>query len=207
MGISKAMMEKVASATAREVDEDKCMICSTRYGNVMASRGSVIPLFVNQIKNGANLTVTDPNMTRFLMSLDEAVDLVLFAFQNGHSGDVFVQKAPACTIEVLAQAVKEVFKSDADIKVIGTRHGEKLYETLVTREDMVKAEDLGDYFRIPPDNRDLNYGKFFDDGSQEVASYEDYHSHNTERLNKDQVIERLLELKYIQNELDKQSKE
>ncbi len=184
-------MEKVASAAAREVDEEKCMICSTRYGNVMASRGSVIPLFVNQIKNGANLTVTDPNMTRFLMSLDEAVDLVLFAFQNGHSGDVFVQKAPACTIEVLAQAVKEVFKSDADIKVIGTRHGEKLYETLVTREDMVKAEDLGDYFRIPPDNRDLNYGKFFDDGSQEVASYKDYHSHNTERLNKDQVIERL----------------
>lgn len=204
MGISKAMMEKVMSAKAREVDEEKCMICATRYGNVMASRGSVIPLFANQIRKSEQLTVTDPNMTRFLMSLDEAVDLVLFAFENGHSGDVFVQKAPACTIEDLVEAVKDVFKSDSKVKVIGTRHGEKLYETLVTREDMLKAEDLGDYFRIPPDNRDLNYDKYFVDGDMAIATYQDYHSHNTERLNKEQVIKKLLELDYIQKELAKE---
>lgn len=201
MGISKAMMEKVVVAKARSVEEKDTMICTTRYGNVMASRGSVIPLFINQIRKGGDLTVTDPNMTRFLMSLDEAVDLVLFAFENGHNGDIFVQKAPACTVDVLVRAVKELFEAPNEIKVIGTRHGEKLYETLVTRENMTKAQDLGDYYRIPPDNRDLNYDKYFTSGEEEIGHTEDYNSHNTQRLDLDQVKEKLLSLQYVQDEL------
>jgi UDP-N-acetylglucosamine 4,6-dehydratase len=180
MGISKAMMEKVAIAEARNLTET--VVCLTRYGNVMASRGSVIPLFINQIKSGLPLTITDPKMTRFLMSLHDAVDLVLFAFEHGNSGDLFVNKAPAATIGDLAQAVKELAKAINEIKIIGTRHGEKLYETLCTREEMVKAEDMGDFYRIPADNRDLNYAMYFSEGEQEVAKVEDYHSHNTERL-------------------------
>ena len=183
MGISKAMMEKVAIAKGRALamSAGGTTICCTRYGNVMASRGSVIPLFLKQIKEGNPITITDPNMTRFLMSLDEAVELVLFAFEHGNAGDLFVNKAPAGTIGDLAQALKELCKSDTEIKIIGTRHGEKLYETLCTREEMVKAEDMGDFYRIPADNRDLNYAQYFSEGEEDVSVIEDYHSHNTEQ--------------------------
>lgn len=183
MGISKAMMEKVAIAKARQLGEDAATtICCTRYGNVMASRGSVIPLWIDQIQAGKDITITDPNMTRFMMTLDDAVDLVLYAFQHGKNGDLFVQKAPAATLDVLAAALKELYHADTEVKVIGTRHGEKLYETLVTREEMAKSEDMGDYFRIPADNRDLNYDKYFVEGQEEIAQIDDYHSHNTVRL-------------------------
>ncbi|TLD40093.1 MAG: UDP-N-acetylglucosamine 4,6-dehydratase [Candidatus Jettenia ecosi] len=201
MGISKAMMEKLMVAKARTTDVKKTVLCGTRYGNVMASRGSVIPLFVKQIKEGKPLTVTDPNMTRFLMSLEDSVDLVVYAFQHAKQGDVFVQKAPASTIIDLALAVKELFKADNEIKIIGTRHGEKLYETLLTREEMAIAKDLGGYYRIPCDERDLNYGKYFTEGEEQVSQSVDYHSHNTRRLNKDEVKEVLLKLPYIQREL------
>ncbi|WP_073209584.1 polysaccharide biosynthesis protein [Flavobacterium xinjiangense] len=177
MGISKALMEKVAVAASRNLTDT--VVCLTRYGNVMASRGSVIPLFLKQIQDGKNITITDPNMTRFLMSLDEAVELVLFAFEHGNAGDLFVNKAPAGTIGDLAQALKELCNADNEIKIIGTRHGEKLYETLCTREEMVKAEDMGDFYRIPADNRDLNYAQYFSEGEQDVSLIEDYHSHNT----------------------------
>jgi UDP-N-acetylglucosamine 4,6-dehydratase len=180
MGISKALMEKVAIAASRNLKDTT--VCLTRYGNVMASRGSVIPLFLKQIKNNETITITDPKMTRFLMSLDEAVELVLFAFEHGNSGDLFVNKAPAGTIGDLAQALKELCNANTEIKIIGTRHGEKLYETLCTREEMVKAEDMGDFYRIPADNRDLNYAQYFSEGEQDVATIEDYHSHNTEQL-------------------------
>ena len=183
MGISKALMEKVAIAASRNIPEDATRVCLTRYGNVMGSRGSVIPLFLKQIRNGENLTITDPHMTRFLMSLDEAVDLVLFAFEHGHQGDLFVNKAPAGTIGDLAAALKELCHADNEVKIIGTRHGEKLYETLCTREEMVKAEDMGDFYRIPADNRNLNYSQYFSEGEINMAAIDDYHSHNAERLN------------------------
>lgn len=188
MGISKAMMEKVAIAKGRQLGQNAVTtICCTRYGNVMASRGSVIPLWVEQIKNGDSITITDPNMTRFMMTLDDAVDLVIYAFQHGHNGDLFVQKAPAATLDVLANSLIELLKTDTKIKIIGTRHGEKLYETLVTREEMARAEDMGNYYRIPCDTRDLNYDKFFEEGQEEVSNTEDYHSHNTYRLSKDEM--------------------
>lgn len=201
MGMSKALMEKVAVAASRNIPEGGTKVCLTRYGNVMASRGSVIPHFVEQIKAGKPLTVTDPNMTRYLMSLDEAVDLVLFAFQNGKQGDLFVQKAPASTIGDLAQAIKEIFDAPNNIQVIGTRHGEKLYETLCTREEMAKAISLKDFYRIPADNRDLNYGKYFETGDVKTSAHEDYNSHNTQRLNIEEIKEKLLSLGYIQDEL------
>ncbi len=201
MGITKALMEKTVVAASRNVNAEDTTICLTRYGNVMASRGSVIPLFVKQIKEGKPLTVTDPIMTRFLMSLEEAVELVIFAFKHGNQGDLFVHKAPASTIEDLAIGVKEVMQAVNEVKVIGTRHGEKLYETLCTREEMLKAEDLGGYFRIPADNRDLNYEKFFDEGEQTISQFEDYNSHNTKRLSVNEVKEALLSLDYIKNEL------
>ncbi|MGK4567212.1 polysaccharide biosynthesis protein [Flavobacterium sp. 3HN19-14] len=179
MGISKALMEKVAIAASRNLNDTT--VCLTRYGNVMASRGLAIPLFLKQIKNGQPITITDPNMTRFLMSLEEAVELVLFAFEHGNAGDLFVNKAPAGTIRDLAQALKEMCNSDNEIKIIGTRHGEKLYETLCTREEMIKAEDMGDFYRIPSDNRDLNYAQYFSEGEKDVSAIEDYHSHNTEQ--------------------------
>lgn len=183
MGISKAMMEKVAIAKARSLGEDATTtICCTRYGNVMASRGSVIPLWIDQIKAGKEITITDPNMTRYMMTLEDAVDLVLYAFTNGKNGDLFVQKAPAATLDILAKALTELYKTDTKIRVIGTRHGEKLYETLVTREEMAKSEDMGDYYRIPADKRDLNYDKYFIEGQKEIATIEDYHSHNTAQL-------------------------
>ncbi len=199
MGISKAMMEKVMAAKARNAE--KTVICATRYGNVMASRGSVIPLFVSQLKSGSEFTVTDPNMTRFLMSLEEAVELVLFAFKNAKPGDIFVQKAPACTVEVLAMAIRELFEAQNDIKIIGTRHGEKLYETLLTREEMATAIDLPGYFRIVPDNRDLNYAKYYSEGEDMPTEGADYNSHNTERLGIEKVKAKLLTLAYMQNEL------
>ena len=198
MGISKAMMEKVAIAESRNLQNT--IVCLTRYGNVMASRGSVIPLFINQIKNGLPLTITDPNMSRFLMSLNDAVDLVLFAFENGNQGDLFVNKAPAATIGDLAKAVKELAKVDNDINIIGTRHGEKLYETLCTREEMVKAEDMGDFYRVPADNRDLNYSMYFSEGEKNLAKIEDYHSHNTERLNVDEVKKLISKLAIVRRE-------
>ena len=201
MGISKAMMEKLMVAKSRMTDVNKTILSGTRYGNVMASRGSVIPLFIKQIKEGKPLTVTDPNMTRFLMSLDDAVDLVLYAFDNAKQGDIFVQKAPASTIWDLANAVKELFNSNSEIKIIGTRHGEKLYETLLTREELVKAEDCGDYYRIVPDDRDLNYNKYFTEGEKQIADIEDYNSHNTQRLTIKEIKEKLLKLNYIQQEL------
>jgi len=201
MGMSKALMEKVAVAASRNIPEGGTKVCLTRYGNVMASRGSVIPFFIEQIKNGQPITVTDPNMTRFMMSLDEAVDLVLFAFKNGNQGDLFVQKAPASTIDDLAQAIKELFKAKNPIKVIGTRHGEKLYETLCTREEMAKAVDLENFYQIPADNRDLNYGKYFTNGDIKTSALQDYNSHNTKRLTIEEVKEKLLTLEYIQNEL------
>lgn len=201
MGISKAMMEKVFIAKSKTVDSNKTLICGTRYGNVMASRGSVIPLFVEQIKNGQPITVTNPDMTRFLISLEEAVELVLFAFQNAESGDIMVQKAPASTIGDLAQAVKELFNANNEIKIIGTRHGEKLYETLLTKEEYVVAQDMGSFYRVPADKRDLNYDKYFVEGDHKLSSQKEYNSHNTERLTVEQVKERLLKLEYIQNEL------
>jgi len=201
MGISKAMMEKLMVAKARMTDESKTVFSGTRYGNVMASRGSVIPLFIKQVREGKAITITDPNMTRFLMSLDDAVDLVLYAFSNARQGDIFVQKAPASTIMDLALAVKELFNAKNEIRVIGTRHGEKLYETLLTREELVKAEDMGDYYRILPDDRDLNYGKYFTEGETKISSIEDYNSHNTQRLNVAEIKDKLLKLDYIKAEL------
>ncbi|MCY9006780.1 polysaccharide biosynthesis protein [Peribacillus frigoritolerans] len=201
MGISKAMMEKVFVAKAKTVDPERTLICGTRYGNVMASRGSVIPLFIEQIKSGKPLTITDPNMTRYLMSLEEAVELVIFAFQNAVAGDIMVQKSPASYIGDLAQAIKELFKADNEIKVIGTRHGEKLYETLLTREEYVVAEDLGGFFRVPADKRDLNYDKYFAEGDKKLSTEEEYNSHNTQILSIEQIKEKLLELEYVQNEL------
>ena len=200
MGISKALMEKVAIANSR--DSKETIICVTRYGNVMASRGSVIPHFIEQIKKNNPLTITDPNMTRFLMSLDEAVDLVLFAFQHGVAGDLFIQKSPASSVADLAQAVKELFNSKKEMTVIGKRHGEKMYETLATKEEIVLAEDLTNYYRIPADNRDLNYNKFFIEGSQNNQSEEDYNSSNTNQLSVNQIKEKLLTLDYIKNELN-----
>ncbi|MGI6381632.1 MAG: polysaccharide biosynthesis protein [Tissierellaceae bacterium] len=201
MGISKAMMEKVFVAKSKTVSPDRTIICGTRYGNVMASRGSVIPLFVEQIKNGQPLTVTEPNMTRFLMSLEEAVELVVFAFKNAQSGDIMVQKSPASTVGDLAQAIKELFNADNEIKIIGTRHGEKQYETLLTKEESMVAEDLGGFYRVPSDKRDLNYDKYFTAGRKELATQEEYNSNNTEILNVEQIKEKLLSLEYIQEEL------
>lgn len=202
MGISKAMMEKVFIAKSRTVSPDKTVICGTRYGNVMASRGSVIPLFIEQIKSGQPLTVTNPDMTRFLMSLDEAVELVVFAFKNGHSGDILVQKSPASTIGDLARAVKELFHADNEIKIIGTRHGEKLYETLLTKEEYLHAQDLGDFFRVPADKRDLNYDKYFVEGNEKLSTEEEYNSQNTQILSVEQIKEKLLKLDYIKEELE-----
>lgn len=199
MGISKAMMEKVAISKARL--HTKPLITCTRYGNVMASRGSVIPLFISQIKAGKPLTITDPEMTRFMMSLDNAVELVLYAYENAHPGDIFVQKAPAATIMQLAQVLQEIFSATNDIQVIGPRHGEKLYETLLTREEYGKAKDEGGYFRIPSDDRDLNYAKYFSEGNSRVAQSEDYHSHNTYRLTNEELRDMLLALDYVQEQL------
>lgn len=202
MGASKAMMEKVIVAKGRY--SNNTMIACTRYGNVMASRGSVIPLFINQIKNDTPITITDPEMTRFMMSLDQAVDLVLFAFENGQSGDIFVQKAPAATVKLLANTLAlELGKPDHPIKTIGTRHGEKLYETLLTKEEMVKAVDLENYYRIPSDNRDLNYTKFFEDGDEVITQAGEYHSHNTYRLNQKELIDLLRTVKEIKGDLEK----
>lgn len=199
MGISKALMEKVAIAASRNLTNTT--VCLTRYGNVMASRGSVIPLFLKQIQNGQPITITDPNMTRFLMSLEEAVELVLFAFENGNQGDLFVNKAPAGTIGNLAQALKELCKADNEIKIIGTRHGEKLYETLCTREEMVKVEDMGGFYRIPADNRDLNYARYFSEGEQDVSIIEDYHSHNAEQQGVEGMKKLLSNLSLIRKEV------
>lgn len=208
MGISKALMEKVAISKGRELGEGAdTTICCTRYGNVMASRGSVIPLWVEQMMEGNPITITDPNMTRFMMTLDDAVDLVIYAFTHGHNGDLFVQKAPAATLDTLATALKELYAKvdskygETEVKVIGTRHGEKLYETLVTREEMAKAIDMGDYYRIPCDTRDLNYDKFFTEGNHEVEKIEDYHSHNTRRLDVEGMKEQLLRLRFVQADL------
>jgi UDP-N-acetylglucosamine 4,6-dehydratase len=201
MGISKAMMEKLMIAKSRIAAPRGTTLCGTRYGNVMASRGSVIPLFIDQIIGGQPLTITDPNMTRFMMSIDDAVDLVLYAFEHGEPGDMFVQKAPAATIGTLAEALKRIFGADNPIHYLGTRHGEKLYETLLTREEMAVAVDCGDYYRIPADERDLNYGAYFSEGRQEVALQEDYNSHNTHRLTVDEMVALLLRLEYVQQEL------
>lgn len=201
MGISKAMMEKVSIAHGRALGTDaKTTICCTRYGNVMASRGSVIPLWVDQIKAGNPITITDPNMTRFMMTLDDAVDLVIYAFRNGENGDLFVQKAPAATLLVLAESLKQLYDANTEVKTIGTRHGEKLYETLVTREEMAKSIDLGNYYRIPCDTRDLNYDKFFKEGDEELSKIEDYHSHNTRRLDVEGMKELLLKLDFIRED-------
>ena len=197
MGISKAMMEKVAIAKGRSLGEGaQTTICCTRYGNVMASRGSVIPLWIEQIKSGKPITITDPRMTRFMMTLDDAVDLVLYAFENGKNGDLFVQKAPAATLAVLAESLKGLYKSNNEVRIIGTRHGEKLYETLVTREEMFKAQDMGNYFRIPADSRDLNYDKFFIEGEEDISKVEDYHSHNTRQLDVKEMTELLKKVIY-----------
>ncbi|APX85572.1 UDP-glucose 4-epimerase [Methylorubrum extorquens] len=201
MGLSKAMMEKLTIAKSRMLAKDDTILCATRYGNVMASRGSVIPLFVNQIKEGRDLTITDPTMTRFLMSLEDSVDLVLFAYQRGQQGDIFVQKAPACTVQDLAEALRTIFEAKNEIKIIGTRHGEKLYESLVSREEMARAEDMDGFYRIPADDRDLNYSKFFTSGETAISAAEDYTSHNTQRMNQQQVIDLLLKLDYIQQAL------
>lgn len=201
MGMSKALSEKVMVAKSRNLGDTGIVFCGTRYGNVMASRGSVIPLFVEQIKKGNPLTITDPNMTRYMMTLEDAVDLVLFAFENGNPGDIFVQKSPASTIEVLAKALLELYQAENQIKVIGTRHGEKLYETLVNREEMVKAEDLGNYYRIPADNRDLNYNSFFVDGESKISQMEEYTSHNTYRMNIEETKQLLLKLDFIIEEV------
>lgn len=207
MGISKALAEKVMIARARAASKGDTVFCATRYGNVMASRGSVIPLFIKQIKEGKDLTITDPNMTRYLMSLEESVDLVLYAFKNGEQGDIFVQKAPACTILELATAVKEIFDAKVGTKIIGPRHGEKSYETLLTKEEYVKAIDCGNYFRIPSDNRDLNYAKYFTEGNNQIRSQEEYNSDNTNRVNVEEVKKMLLKLPYIQHELENNGKE
>jgi UDP-glucose 4-epimerase len=204
MGLSKAMMEKLMVSKSRLQSEETNVFCATRYGNVMASRGSVIPLFVSQIKNDQPITITDPNMTRFLMSLEQSVELVLYAFENAKPGDIFVQKAPASTILDLALALKKIFNADNEIKVLGTRHGEKLYETLLNREEMVKAEDMGNFYRVPADQRGLNYAKYFTEGEIETSSIEDYNSHNTERLNVDQTAELLLKLDFVNSELNNQ---
>ncbi len=201
MGTSKAMMEKVFVAKSRTIDSDKTLICGTRYGNVMCSRGSVIPLFIEQIKENKPLTVTEPTMTRFIMSLEEAVELVIFAFENAEAGDIMVQKAPACTIEVLATAVKELFEADNEIKVIGIRHGEKMYETLLTNEECARAIDMGNFFRVPADQRDLNYDKYFVEGDSKRTKLTEFNSNNTEILNVAQVKEKLLSLKYIRDEI------
>ena len=201
MGMSKALMEKVMVAKSRILDSNKIIFCGTRYGNVMASRGSVIPLFIDQIKENKALTLTDPNMTRFMMTLEDAVDLVLYAFEHANQGDLFVQKAPSATVGTLAQALIELYKSTSEIKVIGTRHGEKLYETLVNREDMIKAEDLGEYFRIPADNRDLNYEQYFSEGMPDIDSLNEYHSHNTVILDVEGMKQLLLKLPIIRNDI------
>jgi UDP-glucose 4-epimerase len=206
MGFSKAMMEKVFVAKSKTVDSKDTLICGTRYGNVMASRGSVIPLFIEQIKTGQPLTITDPNMTRFLMSLEEAVELVVFAFQNAEAGDIMVQKSPASTVGDLAQAVKELFESENEIRIIGTRHGEKLYETLLTKEENIVAQDMGGFYRVPADKRDLNYDKYFVEGDQQLSSEDEYNSHNTVRLNIEQIKEKLLQLDYVREELASWSK-
>jgi len=206
MGISKAMMEKVAIAKGRQLGNGNgTTICCTRYGNVMASRGSVIPLWMDQMEKGEVITVTDPNMTRFMMTLNDAVDLVIYAFHHGRNGDLFVQKAPAATLETLAWALKELLKKDTPVKVIGTRHGEKLYETLVTREEMARAEDMGNYYRIPCDTRDLNYDKYFMEGQEKVSVIEDYHSHNTRRLNVEEMKSLLLQLSEIRERVNGQN--
>lgn len=202
MGISKAMAEKLMVAKARTQLEGETVLCATRYGNVMASRGSVIPLFVSQIKEGKSLTLTDPNMTRFLMSLEDSVDLVLYAFEHGKQGDLFVQKAPASTVGDLAQALKEIFNMDTPVRIIGTRHGEKLYESLISREEMAKAEDMGEYYRVPADNRDLNYAQYFSEGEEKLSQLDDYTSHNTERLSVENIKKLLLKLDYIKEELN-----
>ena len=202
MGISKAMAEKVLVARARMQRQGETVFCATRYGNVMASRGSVIPLFIGQLKEGQPLTVTDPNMTRFLMSLEDSVDLVLYAYERGEQGDMFVQKAPASTVGDLAQALQELFDRDTGIRVIGTRHGEKLYESLISREEMAHARDMGGYYRIPADNRDLNYAKYFSEGEEEISHLADYTSHNTARLNVEQVKLLLMKLDYVKEQLD-----
>lgn len=203
MGMSKALSEKVMIAKSRNLNGSGTVLCGTRYGNVMASRGSVIPLFVEQIRSGNSLTITDPGMTRFMMTLDEAVELVLFAFNNAANGDIFVQKAPAATIDILAKALKEIYKAGNEIKIIGTRHGEKLYETLVTREEMAKAEDLGKFYRIPADTRDLNYGKYFTEGETKVANVEEYTSQNTEQLDIYKMKELLMQLEEIRKDVEK----
>jgi UDP-N-acetylglucosamine 4,6-dehydratase/5-epimerase len=197
MGISKAMAEKVMVAKSRTQRAGETVFCATRYGNVMASRGSVIPLFVSQLKEGKPLTITDPNMTRFLMSLEDSVDLVLYAYEHGQQGDIFVQKAPSSTVGDLTQAIKEIFNKDNPVRVIGTRHGEKLYESLISREEMAQAKDMGGYYRIPADNRDLNYAKYFSEGDASISQLDDYTSHNTQRLNVEQVKQLLLKLDYI----------
>lgn len=202
MGLSKAMAEKIMVARARMQREGETVFCATRYGNVMASRGSVIPLFVSQLKEGRPLTVTDPNMTRFLMSLEDSVDLVLYAYEHGRQGDIFVQKAPASTLRDLAQALKDVFGKRNEIRIIGTRHGEKLYESLISREEMAHAEDKGNYFRIPADNRDLNYAKYFTQGEERISALDDYTSHNTRRLDVEEVKQLLLKLDYIRDALN-----
>ncbi len=202
MGISKAMLEKVFIAKSKTVEPEKTLICGTRYGNVMASRGSVIPLFTQQIKTGQPITVTNPNMTRFLMNLNEAVELVIFAFLHAMTGDIMVQKAPACTIGDLAQAMKELFHSESEIKIIGTRPGEKQYETLLTKEEFLVSEDMGGFFRIPADRRDLNYDRYFMEGNEQLSIQEEYNSNNTIRLDIDQIKEKLLELDFIKNELE-----
>ncbi len=202
MGISKAMAEKVMVAKSRMQQQTETVLCATRYGNVMASRGSVIPLFVEQLKNNKEITITDPNMTRFLMSLEDSVDLVLHAFEHAKQGDIFVQKAPASTIADLAEALKQMFNKNSPIRIIGTRHGEKLYESLISREEMAHAEDMGRYYRIPADNRDLNYSKFFSDGETVVTDSQDYTSHNTERLDISKIKELLMKLEYIKGELN-----
>lgn len=201
MGMSKALMEKVMVAKSRNLDDSKTIFCGTRYGNVMASRGSVIPLFVDQIKKGLPLTITDPSMTRFMMTLEDAVDLVLYAFEHSKQGDLFVQKSPAATIEVLAKALIGLYDSKSELKIIGTRHGEKLYETLVNREDMVKAQDLGNYYRIPADNRDLNYSQYFSEGEPDMEKIEEYHSHNTQRLDVEEMKKLLLKLPLIRKDI------
>lgn len=201
MGISKAMAEKLMVAKARTQRDNETVLCATRYGNVMASRGSVIPLFVAQLKDGKPLTLTDPNMTRFLMSLEDSVDLVLYAFEHGKQGDLFVQKAPASTVGDLAEALKELFNKDNPIRIIGTRHGEKLYESLISREEMAKAEDMGGYYRVPADNRDLNYAQYFSEGEEKLSHLDDYTSHNTDRLSVEKIKQLLLKLDYIKEEL------
>lgn len=201
MGMSKAMMEKLAVAKSRVAAYRDCTICITRYGNVMASRGSVIPLFVEQIKSNKLITITDPNMTRFMMTIDDALDLVLYAFEHGEPGDLFVQKAPAATIETLVKALKKLYKANNTIQIIGTRHGEKLYETLLTREERARAQDLGGYFRVPADNRDLNYNLYYTKGAPEMSQLEDYHSHNTRRLDEDEMMELLMKLDFIRKDI------